>query len=150
MFPISLQQSSSSNDCALHLLKNFKIYLDIQNNSPSTPDDPPEERYSGYSSQEVTSLREKIYLLVKKRTNSPWLIIDIDFEYEVEGIWGMRKTKNQTKYLVKWAGFDESHNSFVPADDISTNALLKYHFDNKVPMDDALKLRVEKNRQIFE
>ena len=41
---------------------------------------------------------------------------------EVEEILGQRKRKGETKYLIKWKGFDKSHNSFEPFENLNASA----------------------------
>ncbi len=46
-------------------------------------------------------------------------------EFEVECIVGKRKVKNQVQYEVKWAGYDNSFNSWIPESDLQCDDLVE-------------------------
>jgi len=56
-----------------------------------------------------------------------------DLEYEVETIHDSRKYRNQHQYLVKWKGYDEGHNSWEPARNLTHCAELVHAFHQAHP-----------------
>ena len=47
------------------------------------------------------------------------VIVDDTEEYEVEQVLDSRKYRNQLQYLVKWQGYDQGHNSWEPATNLT-------------------------------
>eukprot|EP01017_Pseudomicrothorax_dubius_P023969 TRINITY_DN2551_c0_g1_i3.p1 TRINITY_DN2551_c0_g1~~TRINITY_DN2551_c0_g1_i3.p1 ORF type:complete len:174 (-),score=32.98 TRINITY_DN2551_c0_g1_i3:163-684(-) len=46
--------------------------------------------------------------------------------YEVEAILGQRQRKGGSQYLIKWKGFDESYNSWEPAEHLSPDLISSF------------------------
>jgi hypothetical protein len=46
----------------------------------------------------------------------PPVMVDGEFEYEVESILSHRFTRNKVQYLVKWLGYGSEHNTWEPED----------------------------------
>ena len=66
-------------------------------------------------------------------TNPPPDLIKGEEEYEVEQILASRKHGHGRKlqYLVKWAGYAESHNSWEPVENVNVPELVKeFHHQN--------------------
>ena len=59
--------------------------------------------------------------------------IDDALEYEVEQILDSRKYRNQLQYLVKWQGYDQGHNSWEPATNLTHCTELIKTFHTKHP-----------------
>ena len=59
--------------------------------------------------------------------------VDDALEYEVEQVLNSRKYCNQLQYLVKWQGYDQGHNSWEPATNLTHCAELIKVFHNKHP-----------------
>jgi hypothetical protein len=62
------------------------------------------------------------------------IVIDNDLEYEVEAILNSHKYRNQYQYLVKWKGYNNSHNSWEPAANLarSTKLVNTFHVTHPV------------------
>lgn len=50
--------------------------------------------------------------------------VDGESEYEVEDILDHRPTRGTMRYLVKWLGYDNSHNEWVKEEDLHADAIL--------------------------
>lgn len=57
-------------------------------------------------------------------------IDDEDNHYEIEYIIKHRKYKRRTKFLVKWKGYDNSHNSWVWQEDFDDNDIIDKYLEN--------------------
>jgi hypothetical protein len=59
--------------------------------------------------------------------------VDNALEYEVDQILDSRKYRNQLQYLVKWQGYDQGHNSWEPATNLTHCSELVKAFHAKHP-----------------
>ena len=46
------------------------------------------------------------------------LLVDGNLEYEIESILDMRTVRNSRQFLVKWKGYEEYNNTWVPEDEL--------------------------------
>jgi Chromo (CHRromatin Organisation MOdifier) domain len=59
--------------------------------------------------------------------------VDKALEYEVKQILDSHKYRNQLQYLVKWQGYDQGHNSWEPATNLTHCSELIKDFHAKHP-----------------
>ena len=53
-------------------------------------------------------------------------MIDEDYEYEVEAILNMKKEGRRILYLVKWKGYNESHNTWEPLSNLDRGTVKSF------------------------
>ena len=79
------------------------------------------------------SLLSEVRKTYRKTPNPPPIDVEGELEYEVEEILDSRKFRGELKYLVKWKGYDPSHNSWESVENVANAPELVADFHRKHP-----------------
>lgn len=86
-------------------------------------------------SDEIIALRKETHILraqiIQLRTVTKKPRDDDEKEYAVSKLLDHKFVRNTRKFLVRWAGYDESYDSWVSETDLKCHSLLKAYLKEK-------------------